>query len=345
MVDIGSVLIGLFERFRKLIYSGFCSCDKKVLEIVNMFESEVITNEINALSESIRRKSRALKAGIDERNSFLDATFKPIVNPLVNIVEELKKESIDNKDKELENNYERELNESMTDWSETIGGDINDGIDPHDSEVQTIDDDVLQHTQPSRLSILAKDIAYKGVLTRKYLLKMLDNNTNRKYHVYGARMTDDGLMVGDSELIIDEHDNLSINGKIYKGTIGLFELLFKSNPQQYTLRDLNKFKHICNETNSHKKHYSRTSPVYRNSSTKYKKIISSIFPSQKGTVTGKGMKLKQLHQTNVFYYRDINELVDRMRLINESIEAGHTGLDNEMIALTEELKRKDVIGF
>lgn len=51
-------------------------------------------------------------------------------------------------------------------------------------------------------------------------------------------MESKGNMVGDSELVLDDNDHLLIKGKIYKGTPGLFELIFKSIPGNFTARDL-----------------------------------------------------------------------------------------------------------
>ncbi|WP_185964903.1 hypothetical protein, partial [Klebsiella pneumoniae] len=196
--------------------------------------------------------------------------------------------------------------------------------------------------EASNLSLLGRDIASKGVLTRKYVMKMLQSQpSNRKYHTYGARLEKDGLKIGNSDLVIDDADELTVRGRKFKGTPGLLELIFKSNPEKYHLRDLNTFKRILEMTNAHKKNYSKTSPVHRNSSNKYVKVISKLFPSNRAK--GKGMAIKDAYDTNVIYYNDINKLVERMRLLYEAKQAGHTGVNNEMVALKQELRQRRYI--
>ncbi|WP_143457381.1 hypothetical protein, partial [Klebsiella pneumoniae] len=112
--------------------------------------------------------------------------------------------------------------------------------------------------------------------------------------------------------------------------------MFKPTPEKYTHRDLNNFKRILELTSAHKKNYSKTSPVYRNKSNKYFQVISKLYPPKRG----KGMTMKNAYDTNVIYYNDVNKLVDRMRLLYEARQAGHTGVKNEMVALEQELRRR-----
>lgn len=202
------------------------------------------------------------------------------------------------------------------------------------------------HT-PSRLSLIGRYIRDKGLLSRKYIVKMLHSSPpKRKYHVYGARLENEGIMIGNSKIFVDESDNLQINNEIFKGTPGLFELIFTSNPTNYTTTDLRTFKKILITTNAHKKNYTSSLPIHKNTSIKYRNIISKLFPTKKISVSSpssQGFKMKNIYDTNIIYYNDINKLVNRMRLLYEAKEAGHTGVDNEIIVLTNESKNKGYI--
>ena len=230
-----------------------------------------------------------------------------------------------------------------------FGDDSGEEGDDDDEEEEEMEDQgavgVKQQQQgpgESNLSVLGKDISSHGELTRKYVLKMLHGTiANRKYHVYGARVEKGGLMIGDSTLIVDDTDNITVKGKTYPGTIGLFELILKKTPMKYTAKDLKMFKKILIDTNAHKKHYKLDSPLHRSSSFKYKNIIAKLF--QNKHVAGKGMSMKDSYTTNVIYYNNINKLVERMRLLHEAQIAGHTGVNNEMVALTEELRGRGYI--
>lgn len=47
-----------------------------------MGSQEKLVKEIKSLSDSIRRKNRALRLGINERDKYLETTFKPIIEPI-----------------------------------------------------------------------------------------------------------------------------------------------------------------------------------------------------------------------------------------------------------------------
>lgn len=308
-----------------------------------------LVSEIKSLSESIRQKNRALKLGIDERDRFLERTFKPVIAPLKEISHQLGKSIEDDDNDEITTTSDDGNN---VDTIKEVTGDTDDELNIMDTHMQTEDGEEEEEEEeepPSNTTLLGRDISTKGILSRKYLIKMLHNaQSSRNFHVYGARLEKDGVMIGDSELITDNNDNITINGKVYKGTLGLFELIFKNKPTKYTAKDLATFKRICQATNVHKKNYSTTGPVYRNKSNKYMDVISHIFPpkiasSKIRKKRGSGMNMKRVYDTNIIYYNDINKLVDRMRLLHEAIIAGHSGLDNEMVALTEELRKRRFI--
>lgn len=314
-----------------------------------MTEHESLITEIKSLSDSIRQKTRALKLGISEREKFISNTLKPIIDPLQVISKNLSPvfegdEAIPSFKSEKNKDYAEddiiEDEEDEADNTEAEEEDYEEGGNTDDSSLSE-----TQKGEPSNLSVLARDIDTKGLLTKKYVMKfLLDTpSVNRRYHVYGARMESKGIMIGDSELVVDDDDNLLIKGKTYKGTSGLFELIFKSIPGKFTRRDLNTYKLICKLTNAHRKKYSHSSPLHRNKSVKYRNVIAKLFPPKSGKSTGTGLSMKNAYNTNIIYYSNINKLVNRMRLLHEAKLAGHSGVTNEIVALTEELRGKGYI--
>lgn len=345
-----------------------------------MVDQEYLIREINALSDSIRKKHQDLKQGVSERERFLETTFKPVVSPLKDIAAKLnhklvlKGEHTENSAAQFVKGHNNigtgendEENESISEDVDTIEeGEGSDKVgneeeeeaeevfdDYDDDEMSSSSEQLLEGSHGSdsvkvghRLSILGQDIGSKGLLTRKYILKMLHGApSNRKYHIYGARLENDGIKIGDSLVDTDDDDNVKVKGKLFKGTPGLFELLFKNCPVKYSTRDLTTFKSILKLTNAHRRHYSAGSSTYRNKSKKYINIISKLFPPQRrgSKATGKGISLKSTYDTNIIYYNDINKLVERMKLLYEAKQSGHTGVDNELIALTEEMRSRGYI--
>ena len=308
-----------------------------------MASQERLVMEIKSLSDAIRQKHDALKSGIIERERYLESTFKPVVDPLKEITEKLDSSNImktgkhDDDDSSSKVNTET-ISESISDEKED--GNLSEVSNFEDGTVKSESDDTI--TNPTNLSILGTDISKKGKLSRQYLVKMLDSNqSNRRYHTYGARLENNGLMIGNAKLEIDDQDNLLIKGKRYPGSRGLFELIFKPKPVTFTQKDLKTYKVICKSTNLHKKQYSPSGAIHRNSSVKYKTIISTLFPSKHAR--GSGMVMKNSYDTNVIYYNNVNKLVDRMKLLYEAQRAGHTGVGNEMVALIAELRSRGYI--
>ncbi|KAL3274910.1 hypothetical protein HHI36_019691 [Cryptolaemus montrouzieri] len=74
---------------------------------------------------------------------------------------------------------------------------------------------------------------------------------------------------------IDGND-LVIQNKRYKGSPGLYELLFKRNPGFYTTIDEKAFRSIILKTNAHKRHYKTSGQIDGSKLKKYKKIIAPL---------------------------------------------------------------------
>ena len=133
---------------------------------------------------------------------------------------------------------------------------------------------------------------------------------------------------------------------------------------------------ILTRTNAYRRNYDPDEQVQGNASNKYITIIGPYL-QQKGvtkskivnpaaqrlvqafekrkapyrasrlastTKGGKGLTLKMnRHKTDYVYWDYVNELVDRIRLLVASTAAGHTGHNNEIISIIEELKEANII--
>ena len=67
-------------------------------------------------------------------------------------------------------------------------------------------------------------------------------------------------------------------------------------------------------------------------------IIRPLFTS-----VGEGLKQVTGNKIDYVYWNDINELVDRLRLLIMSQKAGNTGVHNEIDSIIEELMETGVI--
>ena len=196
-----------------------------------------------------------------------------------------------------------------------------------------------------------------GPLSREYLRLFFTDAKKRIDNVYGVYLDDDEqLIIGDSVLTIGENDDyVSVKGKRYAGTRGLYELLFMRlpNEQAYTNADLDAYRHILLATNAHRRGHSASKPTLGNKGHKYRKIVSVLLSSGDRNVggiarEGSGLPIDDAmtvtdNAIDYVYWDDANELVDRLRLLLASRDAGHTGHDNEIASIVEELREAGLI--
>lgn len=181
-------------------------------------------------------------------------------------------------------------------------------------------------------------------ITRKYMLMLMQDASNKKLidYTYGPRFEGDTLMVGDKPLTFDSDGSIVLAGITYAPTEGLYELVFKRIPddEMYSEEDLRAYKDILLKTNAHKKGYKFNGNINRNRSLKYKNVIEQLFPKQ---LYGKGLVTKSLSRPDPIYWNNVNELVDRLRLLTASAEAGSSAHKNEIINIIEELRESGFI--
>src|SRR5699024_721615 len=162
-------------------------------------------------------------------------------------------------------------------------------------------------------------------------------------------------MMGKEEIKINKNSNIIVNDTEFKGTKGLYELLFKQHPGTHTLFDLRKYKSILELTNSHKLNFEANRRNRGNKSYKYMEIIKPLFKSirRRSFSVGHGNKLGiPRHPLSMvsndipkeyIYWNDINELVNRLKDLYSSTMAGNNAHHNEIVSILEELQEEGII--
>lgn len=194
-------------------------------------------------------------------------------------------------------------------------------------------------------------------LPREYVHKMIGDVHNEFDFRYGVRYDPEynELKIGNASLQFDGND-LIIGGLNYKGTPGLYELVFKKHPVGFTEGDRKTYLDIVKRTNANKRNYSENEQIQGNGSYKYKNIISALTiqpltprrPRSIPPLTRKRLGLGMLMEASnnpidYVHWDDPNELVDRLRLLVSSQTAGHTGHTNEIVSIIEELRESKII--
>lgn len=244
------------------------------------------------------------------------------------------------------------------DTSKKENEDDNDVFEEDDSS-EEISDGIYYDQYPEYVRSLIKEFRENGKSDKIDKSKMgvrLDKVLDKWYQGSSIlQFKDDGKLVFD-------------NKHTFNATPGLLELMFYKNPQTFTKDDIQKYGEILEITNTLRRDYNPNGPMNNTPSNKNRFIKSAILPykSQLSTLLPrrqlykKGGAVNQIkriaspyehykHLNNrkidYIYWDDINELIDRLRLLVSSTSVGHTSHHNEIISILEELEEAGVIEF
>lgn len=323
-------------------------------------EEKLFKQKVLQSAEAVRKKVKLIRDVKSNDNIMLEAMLKPITDPLSEMVknnnssndgnnlnisdtefdnnrlkwnkpvkklkysssEDGMKESLDNKTL-LRNSSESELNDSDSKSDESDNQSDSDTAD--NASFRTID----SYASPR------EDPAWQ----KQYF------NMNIPF---GVRNERGKLMLGSYPISVND-DKLMIGEESFFLTQGLNDLLFKKVPnlKLVTEDDIRSFKTLLLKTNAHRRDFDPNKPIKSNKGMKYLYVIKPLFKlskqrtvSEELYISGKGLPSKKKVKTDLsyVYWDDPNELVERLKLLIASRDAGNTGLGNEIISIIEELR-------
>jgi len=199
---------------------------------------------------------------------------------------------------------------------------------------------------PEGKKFINKQLEAVNKHARPYIKWLLtkDNSGLAMDKTYGPRiMTNGKIYLGDSEFNMDLH-SIYVKGQQYPGTKGLYDLIFLYNPPEqsnsYDDSDLEMYREIVNSTNLARKGFVKTGHI-NGSGKKYQKLIKDLVYRES---SGKGL-FNLITDQSVQYipWNDPNELVDRLKLLMSSQQAGNLSHTNEINAILKELLEEGLI--
>ena len=122
----------------------------------------------------------------------------------------------------------------------------------------------------------------------------------------------------------------------YEGMPGLWELIVSKNPDDniYTYDDYDNYARLMLKTNTlHRDNNPDSNYPKSSKGQKWKRILKTIWDNRK-RYEGSG---------GVVVPSDPNALLERLNLLPASKKAGHTGVENELVSICDELKRQGVL--
>jgi hypothetical protein len=183
---------------------------------------------------------------------------------------------------------------------------------------------------------LKESLIELGPIATEYLRSMASKKGTDK--TFGLHDKDGAFYIGDSVVTIFG-DNIIVGETEYNGTAGLWELITSKNPDSeiYTQQDIDEYTKILLSTNAMVN--PETGKVKSSAGAKFKTIIKPIY-EQKLKKTLPQMKGKGI---SMLMPSDPNALVELLGLRVASYKAGNTGVRNEIVDLSDELKRQGVL--
>ena len=123
-----------------------------------------------------------------------------------------------------------------------------------------------------------------------------------------------------------------VEDKEYEGTPGLWELIVTKKPKNFNEEDYNNYAKLMIKTNALRVNNDPNNKPRSNGYYKWTKILSDIWYNRE-KYEGSGV---------IVIPSDPNTLLERLDLSLASQEAGHTGVGNELVSISDELKRQGV---
>lgn len=284
---------------------------------------EAVKREIIKLTKSVREKYRTLQRNVEDVEKYLEASTKPLVSPLQKTLVESIKQSMPLPMKPIKEEIIKKEMKSI-------------GTDKHSEGEGSDDDDELNKTvdTSTQTEIRLVDRYFQRLQSPAYRDK-IDTT-------YGVRADGKGgTLIGDSAISFSR-TKVIVKDKRFEMTPGLMELLFMQVPkkEEITASDLNTYKQILVLTNAHRQMYSAERGINANKGKKYTVVIQSLFPPRHKTAAAAAAASPSgsgLSNT------DANTLVNRLRLLHMSKNAGHSGHSREFNEIVNLLRVYKII--
>lgn len=299
--------------------------------------------------KAIKSKVKQIKDDEDELDLKQNKFFKTIINPLQTIA-----------------TYNGNLHKNISDYK---------SIDDDRVETKIVNvekNDKNQHNTQNQYQYVDKsdNLRKKDVQNNNYELNkkqsilspliekhLLEDDENISIP-FGIRSDNDRLMIGNTPATfstISDADSsittfIKIGNTSYEITPGLTELLLRKNPKLNLASESDKliYKDILLNTNVHKRDYNPGGQIKGDKGKKYTQLIRPLL-----NLDGKHSDIKHggnipllkkyKKNTDLIYWDDPNELVERLKLLTASKDAGNSNHDNEIISIIEELKEAGII--
>ena len=201
---------------------------------------------------------------------------------------------------------------------------------------------------------------WKETYTKPAINYYLDSNKNLDKY-FGIQKKGDHYVMGEKTITLDNKSNITVeNGKTFKASPGLWELIMLTKPSNYTPEEFEKYQDLVEETGVIFNPLTQRESDRPKSTAKYKTILKKLaedYVSDEGDGNNDdedaddnkdadhdNQETKSDGQGIKFLPGDINGLLDRLKLLYAERRAGNIiSTTSEIVAILDKLLRKKQI--
>lgn len=297
-----------------------------------MDKNKQLTEQLIKATNEVRQKCNSLKRNKYDDELLLEESYKPITKPLNQLVEKFQV-----KPEEASTSTSSPSSSSSFQPSpKRLKKEDSESSSEYDSAEEEYHD---EHREKITRYLTMVDNKSSAIDSSYGVSVGFDENQNNK-KVYNFGIASD---------ILTSTMSFEIIGREYGLTDGLCELIFLKEPVTYSQNDLDAYAEMLQRSHVYYRNFDNKGQIKGTNSAKYRKIIKPIADRQKKEKqqqhTGDGLNLMQLPKQNIdyIYWDDPNELVDRLRLLISSTQAGHNSHNNEIVSIVQELREAEII--
>lgn len=334
--------------------------------------------ELIKTRQAVKRKYRNLQSDMTRSQLELSEQFKPISQPLQELIETIKSEGLQTKDTQAKvepsevkisppklktarygRRFERTPEFLRTDVIaealpeeeplEVEGlsdayGDVEMSDTLTERYVREATKDIETMMQPEVLDRYLE--SFTGI-ARQYVEELIRDTEGKFDLQYGVRFNieTDKFSIGNKELEFEGENMYIMDGKSkvsYTATPGFYELMFKKVPSGFTKTDLANYRDIVKRSAANHKKYNPREQISGNIGSKYQKVVKSLFTNKQDS-SGRGFLNVNNKNVEFVPWKNPNTLVERLKILIASQAAGHTGHHNEIVSIENALRRAKVI--
>lgn len=329
--------------------------------------NEQVAHELIAVRKAVKRKYQSLKSDIIQAELDLEKQWKPIVQPLKELVSVAKPATaVETFRQPSSTLFEKDIRQKISSTpigspdvlqletiSESEGTPLPEtgrSKSPDGSGIyQKQDSGGKEMEQMSESHILGSYLDAFTKPVRKYVEGLIFDKKNEfdtergiNLDLYENNFTMGNKTVefrGNMFVIFDENGSEIMQ---YTTTPGLLELLFKNLPNEDVIDEADKkmYQSVLDFTSAHKRYYDPAEQVKGSRGIKYKNIIQPFKTKGK---SGKGLLTVNNKRLEFVPWKDPNTLVQRLQVLIASQRAGHTGHDNEIVSIIDALRKAKII--